>query len=109
MTRIRKLMLEELQRRNYSTETIRTYINAVKHYAEYFRQSPEKLGPEHIRQYQLHLVHRKLAAHSIKTQSSALRFLYIHTLRRPYMLEHIPIPKTPFKLPDILSREESRS
>ena len=106
MTRIRKLMLEELQRRNYSSETIRTYISAVKHYAEYFKQSPEKLGPEHIRQYQLHLFERKLAAHTVKVQSSALRFLYIHTLRRPYMLEHIPTPKTPVKLPNILSREE---
>lgn len=106
MTRIRKLMLEELQRRNYSSETIRTYISAVKNYAEYFKQSPEKLGPEHIRQYQLHLFQRKLAAHTVKVQSSALRFLYIHTLRRPYMLEHIPTPKTPVKLPNILSREE---
>ena len=106
MTRIRKMMLEELQRRNYSTETIRAYINAVKHYAEYFNRSPEKLGPEHIRQYQLHMVSRKLAAHTIKAQSSALRFLYVQTLRRPYMLEHIPIPRTPAKLPQVLSREE---
>jgi len=99
-------MLEELQRRNYSSETIRTYISAVKHYAEYFKQSPENLGPEHIRQYQLHLFERNLAAHTVKVQSSALRFLYIHTLRRPYMLEHTPTPKTPVKLPNILSREE---
>jgi hypothetical protein len=106
VTRIRKLMPEELQRRNYSSETIRTYINAVKQYADYFRQSPDKLGPEHIRQYQLHLVERKLATHTVRVQSSALRFLYIHTLRRPYMLEHIPTPQTPVKLPSILSGEE---
>jgi site-specific recombinase XerD len=100
------MMLEELQRRNYSSETIRAYINAVKHYAEHFNRSPEKLGPEHIRQYQLYMVERKLAPHTIKARSSALRFLYLQTLRRPYMLEHIPIPKTPVKLPQILSREE---
>jgi len=106
VTRIRQLMLEELQRRNYSSETIRAYIHAVKQYAEYFKRSPEKLGPEHIREYQVHMVERKLAPHTIKAQSSALRFLYVRTLRRPCMLEHIPIPKTPVKLPQILSREE---
>ena len=107
MTRIRKMMLEELQRRNYSTETIRAYINTVKQYAEYFRCSPDKLGPQHIREYQLYMKNeRKLAAHTIKARSSALRFLYVHTLRRPHMLEYIPIPKTPVKLPKILSREE---
>ena len=107
MTRIRKMMLEELQRRNYSSETIRAYIHAVKQYAEYFDCPPDRLGPEHIRQYQLHLLkERNLAAHTIKAQSSALRFLYLRTLRRPHMLEHIPIPKTPVKLPKILSREE---
>src|SRR5688572_16287401 len=95
------------QRRNYSSETIRAYINAVKQYAEYFHCSPEKLGPQHVREYQLHMRNdRKLAAHTIKARSSALRFLYIHTLRRPHMLEHIPIPKTPVKLPKILSLEE---
>jgi len=101
------MMLEELQRRNYSSETIRAYINAVKQYAEYFHSSPEKLGPQHVREYQLHMKNeRKLAAHTIKARSSALRFLYIRTLRRPQMLEPIPIPKTPVKLPKILSREE---
>ena len=49
---------------------------------------------------------RKLAAHTSKARSSALRFLYIHTLRRLHMLEHIPISKTPVKLPKILSRGE---
>jgi integrase/recombinase XerD len=107
VTRIRQMMLEELQRRNYSSETIRAYINAVKQYAQYFDCAPDKLGPEHIRKYQLHLMkERNLAAHTIKAQSSALRFLYLRTLRRPHMLEHIPIPKTPVKLPKILSREE---
>ena len=107
MTRIRKMMLEELQRRNYSSATIRAYINAVKQYAEYFHTSPDKLGPEHIRQFQLYMIKElRFAPHTVKQRSSALRFLYVRTLRRPQMLEHIPIPKTPAKLPKILSREE---
>jgi integrase/recombinase XerD len=107
VTRLRQMMLEELQRRNYSTETVRAYINAVKQYAEYFHRSPEKLGPKHIREFQLHMIRDlKFAPHTVKQRSSALRFLYVRTLRRPYMLEHIPIPRTPVKLPQILSREE---
>jgi integrase/recombinase XerD len=100
-------MLEELQRRNYSSETIRLYISAVKEFAQYFHRSPEKLGPEHIRQYQNYLFkERKLAPRTVKSRTSALRFLYVQTLKRTYMLEHLPIPKVPLKLPTVLTQEE---
>ena len=52
-------MLEELQRRNYSHRTAKTYIRIVREFATYFHQPPDKLGPEQIRQYQAHLFRSK--------------------------------------------------
>ena len=108
MTHLRKMMLEELQRRNYSQETTRAYLRAVGAFAKHFHRSPEKLGPEHIRQYQAHLFRvKKLAAHTVSQQTAALRFLFVKTLKRTYMLEHIPFPKRPLLLPTVLSQEEA--
>jgi hypothetical protein len=55
VTRLRKLMLDELQRRNYAQNTVRAYIHAIEDFAKYFHRSPDRLGPERIREYQVHL------------------------------------------------------
>jgi hypothetical protein len=55
-------MLEELQRRNKSSATIDAYILAVKESAKYFDMSPEKLGAEEVRRYQLYLLNEKKRA-----------------------------------------------
>ena len=62
MTHLRKRMLEELQRRNYSEGTTRAYLQAVQQFAVHFGKSPDKLGPDDLRSYQAYLlVERKLA------------------------------------------------
>jgi integrase/recombinase XerD len=107
MTPLRQRMLEELQRRNYSPETIRLYLFAVKDFAGYFGKNPDKLGPEHLRQYQLHLLNeRKLAVGSVIARTSALRFFFIKVLRRPQREIDLVYPKRPERLPEILSEEE---
>jgi hypothetical protein len=74
VTRLRKRMLEELQRRDYSHSTVRIYLHVVSDFARHFRRSPDKLGPEHIRQYQLHLFQKKLSPYTIRQHTAALRY-----------------------------------
>ena len=95
MTELRKRMLEELQRRNYSPSTIRPYLFAVEDFARYFGKSPDKLSQEHLRQYQLHLVNdRKLTIGTIVGRLSAIRFFFVKVLRRPYREIDLVNPET---------------
>ena len=110
MTDLRKLMLEELERRNYSQETVRAYMAAVEDFARYFHRRPDQLGPDHIRQYQAYLFReRKLTANSVTQRLGALRFFYIKTRRQSWSADLTPYPKKVLHLPSILSREEVKS
>jgi integrase/recombinase XerD len=107
VTHLRKMMLDELQRRNYAQNTVRAYISAVEEFAAYFRKRPDLLGPEHIRAYQVHMFRdRKLSPGTGEQRGAALRFFFVKTLRRPYLPDHIPFPKRPRRLPTVLSQDE---
>ena len=107
MTQLRQKMLEELQRRNYSHRTAKIYVRIVREFATYFHQPPDKLGPEQIRQYQAHLFQaKKLAPATVSQYVSALRCFFIKTLRRHFLAEYIPFPKSRKRLPTVLSPEE---
>ena len=108
MTQLRKRMLEELQRRNYSQTTVTSYIKTVTDFAKYFHRSPDRLGPDEIRTYQLHLLNdRQQVPRTIRTHIAALRFFFCKTLKRNYPLEEVPYPRAPRKLPIILTQEEA--
>lgn len=107
MTQLRQRMLEELQRRNYCAGTIRLYLRHVAAFAQHFHRSPDQLGAEHIRKYQLFLIQeKKLAWSSYNQIVCALRFFYAKTLKRPFLLSDIPFPRKVQQLPLILSPEE---
>jgi integrase/recombinase XerD len=107
MTQLREKMLEELERRNYAHRTAKTYLRIVRDFAQHFHQPPDKLGPEQIRHYQAFLFQsKKLSPATVSQYVSALRFLFIKTLRRHFLTEHIPFPKSPQRLPVVLSPEE---
>jgi site-specific recombinase XerD len=108
MTPLRKRMIEEMQIRNFAPGTQAIYLLQVAQFARYFGKPPDILGREEIRAYQLYLTQeKKLAPPTITVAVSALRFLYNVTLRREWNFDEIiPSPKTPKKLPIILSPGE---
>ena len=107
MTHLRKTMLEELERRNYSASTAGCYLRVVQDFARYFQQAPGRLGPDQIRSYQAHLFRdRKLADNTVSQRLAALRFFYLKTLGRSWNLSLTPYPKRARRLPSVLSPKE---
>jgi integrase/recombinase XerD len=107
MTHLRKMMLEELERRNYAQTTIDCYIQTIADFARYFQRPPDQLTPEHIREYQAYLFReRKLAASTVTQRLAALRFFYTQTIKKAWSVADTPYPKKTRHLPSILSPEE---
>lgn len=108
MTTLRQRMTEDMQIRNLSVHTQASYKQQVSQFARYFNKSPELLGPEEIRAYQVYLTNeRKLATASILIAIAALRFLYKVTLKKDWRFDEvIPAPQKPQTLPVVLSPEE---
>jgi integrase/recombinase XerD len=108
MTSLRQRMTEDMQVRNLSLNTQTSYVQQVSLFARYFDKSPEQLGPEEIRAYQVYLTNeKKLAAGSVLIAVAALRFLYKVSLKKDWAFaDVIPAPKKPERLPVILSPEQ---
>lgn len=108
MTEQRQRMLDELQRRNFSPETIRSYIRAVRDFAGHFNKSPNQLGAEELQQFQLHMLRdRKLATGTVENRMTALHFYFKKVLKRyePELYD-MQLTRVPKKLPVVLSPEE---
>ena len=106
MTPLRQRFVDDLRVRNRSPRTIERYVSLVARFAKHFGRSPETLGPEEVRAYQLHLLERRVSWSLFNQTVCALRFLYGTTLGRPEHVAMIPFGKRPKKLPCVLSSEE---
>jgi integrase/recombinase XerD len=108
MTPLRQRMTEDMQLRNLSPDTQRSYLHQISQLARYFKKSPDRLGPPEIRTYQLHLIQEKeLAPSSLLVAVSAIRFLYNVTLQRGWRLEQVvPTCRQPRALPVVMSPDE---
>lgn len=106
MTPLRQRMIEDLRIRNYSPKTITAYTQAVARFAAYFGRSPDRLGAEQVREYQLHLLSRQASWSAFNICVSGLKFFYGITLGRTDVVEKLPYGKKPRSLPTVLSRAE---
>lgn len=106
MTPLRQRFIDDLRLRNYAPRTIETYVGRIVAFAKHFGRSPELLGPEEVRAFQLHLLERKASWSSFNQAVCALRFLYGTTLGRPEQLPMIPYGKRPKVLPSVLAPQE---
>lgn len=107
MSPLRQRMLEDMQLRNFSAGTQRSYIHYVTGFANHFGLSPTKLGLDDIRNYQLFLIEqRQLSPESINCFLSAVQFLYTVTLEMPWSKAQFGRMKVGQKLPSVLSAAE---
>lgn len=106
MTPLRRKMIEDMSIRNFSPCTQEVYLRQVERFARHFRRSPERLGVEEIRRYQLHLLEQGVSWSLFNQAVCALRFLYSVTLGGSVPVQGIPFPKKPRTLPVVLSSGE---
>src|SRR5215471_386707 len=103
---LRRRMIEDMTVRNLSPTTRKSYIQNVKKFSQHFGRSPDHLGCEEVRDYQVHLVSQGIAWATLNQVVSSLRFFYGVTLGCKDLPERIPYARRPKTLPVILSPEE---
>ncbi len=108
MTSLRQRLIDDMRIRHLSPLTQTSYVGHVSLFARHVRTSPEQLGPEEIRAYQIYLTtERGLATSSVIVAVAALRFLDTVTLKKDWRIAHVlPMPNKPQTLPVVLSPGE---
>jgi integrase/recombinase XerD len=107
MTALRQRMREDMQLRGLAARTQESYLAAVRQLAVHYDRSPDQLSDEELRQYFLYLRNEKrVAPNTSNVALNAVKFLYVHTLQRPWPLRDLLRPPIPKKLPIVLAPEE---
>ena len=107
MSELRTRMIRDMTLRGFSPRTHQAYLGAVVGLAKYYRRSPDQLTNNEVQAYLAHLIQARKRSWSTCSQAAhALRFLYHVTLGHTRAEFHVPAPKQPQKLPEILSRAE---
>jgi integrase/recombinase XerD len=103
---LRRRMIEDMTMRKFAPRTQEGYIRAVKSFSAFLGASPVTARFEDLRRYQLHLVSSDVGVPTVNHTLTALRFLFMVTLRKPQVVIHLPFVREPRRLPVVLSPEE---
>ena len=103
---LRRRMIDGMSLRNLSPATQRSCLHAVAKFSRCFGRSPDRLGLEDVRAFQVHLVSQGISWPALNQTVCALRFFFGVTLDRAEIPERIVHARTPRKLPAILSADE---
>ena len=103
---LRRRMIDDMMIRNLSPATQQSYLYAVAKFSRHFGRSPDRLGLEEVRAYQLHLIAQQRSWSHINQTVCALRFFYGITLGWTDALERIVAAREPQRLPVVLSADE---
>ena len=106
MSPLRRRMIEDMTIRNLSPATQQSYLYAVSRFSRHFGRSPDRLGLEEVRLFQVHLVSSGISWPALNQTVSALRFFFGVTLGHRHLPERIAYARTPSKLPRVLSGDE---
>lgn len=107
MTPLRQRLVEDLKLRRFAPHTVYQYVRCAEDFAEFFGQSPEDLGLDHVREFLLYLlVDVEAPFATVRHHVSALRFLYLTTLAKPWTVAQIPFPRREHHLPWVPTREQ---
>ena len=103
---LRRRMIEDMTVRKFATRTQEGYIRAVKGFSAFLGASPDAASAEDLRRYRLHLVASGVGAPTINHSLTALRFLFLVTMRKPAIVRDMPFVREPRRLPVVLSPQE---
>ena len=100
-------MIDEMKRRGYADKTIKEYSTTVRRLSGHFDCCPSELTLEQVREYQSLLAKRNdISAAYYNSSVTAIRFLFLQTLRRDWSIERLPYGRREHPLPVVLSRQE---
>ena len=103
-----KRYIDQLMLKAYSPRTIKNYLSEFAHLLTTLKNYPvNDLSEERLKDYFLYCVKKEgIKERHLNSRINAIKFYFEQVLHRQRMFFDIPRPKTPAKLPQILTKSE---